>query len=74
MNANGASVWSRDEAAYTPGCFNEQKQKMAETGGPCGSALCLERRKAGGVGVPLGQFQEDDDSRLRAECKCSGAL
>ena len=42
--------------------------------GVLSSALRLERRKAGGVGIALGQFQEDDDSRLRGECECSGAL
>jgi hypothetical protein len=43
----------------------EDQKKAWGSGLFCGSALALQRRKAGGVGISLGQFQKDDDSRLR---------
>lgn len=52
----------------------EDQRKAWGSGLVCGSALAFERRKAGGVGISLGQFQEDDDSCVRAQRECSGSL
>ena len=40
----------------------------------CGSALGVERSKAGGVGLPFRQFEEDNDPGIGVDRKCPGTL